>query len=136
MPRALFLLAYAERSELSGPDWASVFAYLGALVAAVGLGLVPLAIAALRRRARLDSILVAALFWTIVAAGSGIATVGERLKWRRERGLLVASGYYDPATARDAPQPPLSLWGALAAAWAVLDVVALAGRRRGSSDGG
>jgi hypothetical protein len=121
-------LAYAEQTDLSGSQWILVLSLLGIFVAIGSLALGPVMLVARRRHRRVEEIATAFFFWALLAVWSGFAVAIAEFEWRKERLVLVESGYYDPRSNEGAPALPWATWAILAAAYAGLVGLALVGR--------
>ena len=123
-------LAYGEKADQSGADWVLILvgAFMFAVVAA--LAAIPVGLAARRAKpSRRELVLAASILWGVITAGSALYSVSAQFKWAHERDLLIQSGYYDPATKKDAPSKPWGWWGVLAAAYPVLLMLGAPPRR-------
>jgi hypothetical protein len=123
------LLASAEHTDLTGPQWSMILIGLLVLAVVAALALVPIGAARRRRPGRAEAIVVGALFWALLSAGSIIKFVLAKVEWSQEYVLLIKTGYYDPADTSGAPAWPWGLWGGLALAFAVLLACSLSRRR-------
>ena len=100
------LVAYAERADSGNPDlWLALVCVVFVGIACT-LAFVPFAMVRLRNPARKGNVLLAAILWALISAGSGIYLAQSRISWRREYDLRVQSGYYDPQDLTDFPAIP------------------------------
>jgi hypothetical protein len=113
------ILAYAQKVDLSGSDWKFVVLCLAAVTGAAVLSLAAVAVVRSRRPGWLHAALMASFVWGVLAAGSVIAWLVQQSHWASEQALLLKTGYYDPAEATPAPEPPWPLWIAIALAYVV-----------------
>jgi hypothetical protein len=100
-------LAYAERSDLSGPGWQIVLLILGAIAVTAVLALVPIAVARARSNPWAEQIIGACILWALATAGTATYLIFLQFQTTKEDSLLLKTGYYDP---RSAPPPPAWPW--------------------------
>ena len=94
-----------------------VLAGLVILAACALLAAIVIGVARSRGHRQADSIMVAAVFWAVIAAGSAMYTAASRYNWSREYTTRIESGYYDPRDTSDKPKLPWLAWSGLGAAY-------------------
>lgn len=108
-------LAYAEVQDTSGNSSITlILLCLLIIAAAAGAAVAPIALARQRRHRQRDVIVVAAIFWAMLAAGSICYFTMAQMKWKQEYLVRIESGYGDPQDRSGAPAAPVGLWAALA----------------------
>jgi hypothetical protein len=113
-------LAYAETPDSGAVNLAKVLGGLGILVVTALLIAVIVGISRARKHRQADAILVAALFWGVLAAGSMMYAAATQLNWSKEYTTRIESGYYDPRDSSDKPTLPIALWTGLGVAYAAM----------------
>jgi hypothetical protein len=124
-------LAYAETSNAPATTLPLLLIWLGVMIGAALLAIVPIALARRRSHRRPDVVIAIALMWALLAAGfTGYAAMTQYL-WSYEKQTRLMSGYYTVQQANaDAPPYPWLVWSGLAAAYAAIVVWSYAGGTR------
>jgi hypothetical protein len=122
------LLAYADTADSGSINLVKVLAGLAILAGCALLVGVIIGVARSRGHRQADGIMVAAVFWGIIMAGSAMYTAAAQYNWSKEYTTRVQSGYYDPRDTSDKPKLPWLAWSGLAVGYAVLLAWSLAGK--------
>jgi hypothetical protein len=123
------LLAYAESADLNQTSLALILGGLLIVAAVAILAFALILIAGVRRHRYADLIIVAAIVWGALAAGSGLYAQVSQTNWQKEYTLRLESGYLNPQDTNDAPQLPWKTWTALGLAYGVMVVWAFSQKR-------
>lgn len=133
--RGMFPLpAYAQPTDLSDSNLSFILIALGLIILAALLAILPIALAHARYHRHARAILMFALLWAFLTAGSSILTASAQLKWSKEQLLLLKTGYLDPADTTGAPGRPWPLWIILAIVYLALLLFALSQDHRPAPD--
>ena len=119
------LLGYAQTADSGSINLAKVLAGLFILAACALFVAVVVGLARSRRHRQADGIMVAAVFWGVIMAGSAMYTASSQYNWSKEYTTRVQSGYYDPRDTSDKPSLPWALWSGLGVGYAALVVWSL-----------
>jgi hypothetical protein len=114
------LLAYAETSDSGSINLAKVLAGLFILAACALMVAVVIGVARSRGHRQAEGIMVGAVFWGVIMAGSAMYTASSQYNWSKEYTTRVQSGYYDPRDTSDKPNLPWALWSAMGVGYAAL----------------
>jgi hypothetical protein len=123
-----FLLASAERTDLSGSGWSIILMGLAVLVGVTVLTAIPIALARRRGLRRAEGITVGMIFWGVVSAGSVIWACLARMQWAKNYQTNLMTGYADPRDLSNQPAWPWGLWAVLAVVFCAILAGCLAGR--------
>jgi hypothetical protein len=113
-------LAYAESSDPGSTNLVKILGGAAILGVMALLVAIVTAIARSREHRQAENILVLALFWAVITAGSLIYTASAELDWSKEYTTRIESGYFDPRDTTDKPRIPWLLWSGLGVAYAGL----------------
>jgi MFS superfamily sulfate permease-like transporter len=120
-----WLVAVAEKTDLSGSQWAVMLIGLLVIGVTAVLALIPIGLARYRRHRRADGITTATLVWGVATAASIIYFWLAKLTWVKEFRQEIMSGNIDPKNAVAPPAWPWAAWSILAATYIALTVFAL-----------
>ena len=123
-----WLLAIAEKTDLSGSQWVVMLIGLFVIGVVAILALVPIGLARHRGHRRAEAITAATLVWGVAAAASVIYFWLAELDWSKQFRREIMSGDVDPKNAIAAPAWPWAGWAILAAAYLALIAYALSQR--------
>ncbi len=126
-------LAYAESADPSNAmNLVKVLGGLLIIGATALLVAILIGIARSRAHRQADAILVVALFWALITAGSVMYAGMAHLNWSKEYTERIESGYYDPRDTSDKPKMPWALWSGLGVGYAALLAWSLSQKNAGS----
>jgi len=128
-------LAYAESGD---PNTMNLVIILGGICIVAATAILAFALiltARARRRRYAEFIMVAAVFWALITAGSLMYAGEAQLNWSKEYTLRLQTGYLDPQDTSDAPRLPWRTWTGLGAAYGTMMAWALF-QKRGEPGGG
>jgi hypothetical protein len=113
-------LAYAESGDSSETNLLIVLggAFVIAVVAAMAFVLIVISRSRGHRRA--EVIGVAAIFWTLIAAGSLLYAGVTQINWSKEHQMRLETGYLDPSDTDDSPRLPMETWTGLGVAYVAM----------------
>ena len=114
------LLGYAQTADSGSINLAKVLAGLFILAACALFVAVVVGLARSRGHRQAEGIMVAAVFWGAIMAGSAMYTASSQYNWSKEYTTRVQSGYYDPRDTSDKPNLPWALWPAMGVGYAAL----------------
>jgi hypothetical protein len=122
-------LAYAESGD---PNAMNLIIILGSVCIVAVTSILAFAlifIARVRGHRHADLIVVAAVFWALITAGSMMYAANARLNWSKEYALRLETGYLDPQDTGDAPRLPWGIWTGLGVVYGTTMAWALSQKR-------
>jgi len=128
------ILAYAQSPDSGALNLAKVLGGIAILAVAALLAAVLIAISRSRGHRQAESIMVAAIFWAAIFAGSAMYYAAAQLNWSKEYTTRIESGYYDPRDTSDKPSLPWALGGGLGVAYATLFAWSMSAKRERHQD--
>jgi hypothetical protein len=131
--RGMFPLpAYAQPTDTSDANLSFILIALGLFILTALLALLPIALSHARYHRHARAILMSALLWGFLTAGSAILTANAHLQWSAEHLRDLKTGYLDPADTTGAPAWPWPLWIIMAVVYLALLLAALSQDHRPS----
>jgi hypothetical protein len=123
-------LAYAESADPSSvTNLAKLLGGLAIIAAAALLAAVLIGLSRSRAHSQADGIMVLAILWAAITAGSLMYAGMAHLSWSAEYNTRIESGYYDPRDTSDKPKMPWAIWSGLGVGYVALLGWALSSKR-------
>jgi hypothetical protein len=119
------LLAYAESDDPNAMNLVIILGGVGIVAATAILAFALILTARARGHRHAESIMVAAVFWALITAGSVMYAGEAQLNWSKQYALRLETGYLDPQDTSDAPRLPWGIWTGLGAAYGTMMAWAL-----------